>query len=423
MEENNELFLDNMDSYDIPSYEDDEYEYVEVEDYKEENIDFCINKFGPAPLDYLIVAQTSVIQAPQINPVYIIVWYHPQNLEFFVSDFPVIKDGTLLPQEERNIPREFYRKIEDAGKSDYFKFLLHIDKALDKKIEDIKNHELDIKYAPHGLKIGGGWYKTFNLYGEVYNRLQPEHHEYVQVHSRNGKYTYTASHTSYARQYELGDLYKAYFGDPPKQEYFVRTNSLRELDSKHSSFAISFKSLQHKMLNELLEVGMAPYEARGKKLPYDPILTSVRGAPGKTCKGQLVEATIDINSFQRVYIIAVNTDGKENLFVSSRSLYQESMPNMYHAFDFDWPNVILKEFNSRDEAISDAVYGVIYPSLFRLMEGIEKTKKPYIWRKGCMDLYGFADIEFNEGMGSEQDFDSIGSTYPPNFNVMMSPHP
>ena len=176
MDENNELFLDNIDSYDIPSYEDDEYEYVEVEDYKEENIDFCINKFGPAPLDYLIVAQTSVIQAPQINPVYIIVWYHPQNLEFFVSDFPVIKDGTLLPQEERKIPREFYKKIEDAGKSDFFKFLLHVDKALDKKIEDIKNHELDTKYAPHGLKIGGGWYKTFNLYGEVYNRLQPEHH-------------------------------------------------------------------------------------------------------------------------------------------------------------------------------------------------------------------------------------------------------
>ena len=421
MERKNKGFLDSIDSYDIPTYEDDEY--VEVEDNEEENIEFYTNKFGPAPLDYLIVAQTSVVRTPQITPVYVFVWYHPQALEYFVSDFPVIKDGTLLPQEERKYPRESYIKIEDAGKSDYFKFLFHIDKALDKKIEEIKNHELDTRYSPHGIKIGGGWNKTFNLYGEAYNRLQPELHEYVQVHSRNGKYTYTASHASYARQYELGDLYKAYFGNPPKQEYFVRINSLRELDSKYSYFAITLKSLQHKMMNELLEVGMAPFEARGKRLPYDPILTSVRGAPGKTCEGQLAEATIDINSFQRVYIIAVNTDGEENLFVSSRSLYLESMPNMYHAFDFNWSGVIIKEFNSRDEAISDLVYGTVYPALFRLMEGIEKTKKPYIWRKGCVDLYGFADIEFNEEMGSEQDFGPMSGTYLPNLNVMMSPHP
>ena len=413
------LSLENIESYDIPSYDDD---YDVEEDYKEADIEFYTKKVGPAPLDYLVVAQTTVCRFPQIKPVYVLCWSHPESLDYFVSDFPVLKNGELLPQEERKYPREAYKKIEDAGKSDYFKTLFHIDKAIDKKYEELKRHELDTKYAPRGLRISGGWHKTFNIYGEAYNRLQPEHHEYVQVYSQNGQYTYTASHTSYARQHELGDLYSMFFDDPPKQEYSVRVKRLKELNSKYSYFAISFKILQHQMMNEMLEVGMVPFEIRGKTLPYDPLLTSVRGAPGKTVEGQLVEATIDINSYQRVYIIAVNTEGEEQLFVSSRSLYLESMPNMYHAFDFDWPNVILKEFASREEALKDVAYGNIYPALFRLMEGIEKTKKPYIWRNGCADPYGFADIVLNEGMGTEQDFSAMRGKIPPNLNVMMQPH-
>lgn len=421
MDTNIDISFENLESYDIPSYDDD-YD-VEEEDDKEEDIEFYTAKVGPAPLDYLVVAQTTICRFPQIKPVYVLCWSHPESLDYYVSDFPVLKNGVLLPQEERQYPREAYKKIENAGKSDYFKTLFHIDKAVDKKYEELKRHELDTKYAPHGLRIVGGWHKTFNIYGEAYNRLQPEHHEYVQVYSQNGQYTYTASHTSYARQHELGDLYSAFFENPPKQEYFVRIKKIKELNSKYSYFAISFKTLQHQMMNEMLEVGMAPFETRGKKLPYDPMLTSVRGAPGKSVEGQLAEATIDINSYQRVYIIAVNTEGQERLFVSSRSLYLESMPNMYHAFDFDWPNVILKEFESREDALNDSVYGVVYPALFRLMEGIEKTKRPYIWRNGCADLYGFADIEFNEGMGAEQDFSSASGQLPPNLNVMMQPHP
>ena len=415
------LSLENLDSYDIPSYDDD-YD-VEEEDYKEEDIEFFTTKVGPAPLDYLVVAQTTVSRFPQIKPVYVLCWSHPESLDYYVSDFPVLQNGNLLPQEERKYPREEYKKIEDAGKSDYFKTLFHIDKAVDKKYEELKRRELDTKYAPHGLRIVGGWHKTFNIYGEVYNKLQPEHHEYVQVNSQNGQYTYTASHNSYARQHELGNFYSTYFGDPPKQEYFVRIKRLKELNSKYSYFAISFKTLQHQMMNEMLEVGMVPFEIRGKELSYIPLLTSVRGAPGKSVEGQLAEATVDINSYQRVYIIAVNTGGQERLFVSSRSLYLESMPNMYHAFDFDWQNVVLKQFASREEALSDAAYGNVYPALFRLMEGIKETKKPYIWRNGCADPYGFSAIELKEGMGIEQDFSSARGKIPPNLSVMMQPYP
>ena len=420
MDKIKDLSLESLESYEIPPYDDD-YNVEEEDD--EEDIEFFTTKVGSAPMDYLVVAQTSVCRFPEIKPVYVLCWSHPESLDYYVSDYPVLKNGELLPQEERKYPREAYKKIEDAGKSDFFKSLFHIDKAVDKKYEELKRHELDTKYTPHGLRIVGGWHKTFNIYGEAYNRLQPEHHEYVQVHSRNGQYTYTASHTSYARQHELGELYSMYFDEPPKQEYFVRIRKLKDLNSNYSYFSISFKTLQHQMMNEMLEVGIAPYETRGQKLSYDPLLTSVRGAPGKSAEGQLAEATIDINSYQRVYIIAVNTEGQERLFVSSRSLYLESMPNMYHAFDFEWQNVILKQFASREEALNDPAYGNVYPALFRLMKGIKETKKPYIWRKGCADPYGFADIEFSDGMGAEQDFNSMGGQIPPNLNLMMQPHP
>lgn len=418
----NEFPFDNVDSYDVPPYNDD---YVVEEEDKEKDVAFFTEKIGPAPLDYLIVAQSVVSRPPLIKPVYIICWCHPESLDYFVSDYPVIMNGELLPQEERKFPREEYKDIEDAGKSDFFKYLFRIDKAVDTKIEEIKRHELDTMYAPHGLRIGASWQKTFDLFGEAYNRLQPEHHEYVQVHSQNGKYTFTASHTSYARQYELGsgELYNSFFGDSPKQEYFVRVNSIKELDPKNSYFAISFKSLQHTMMNEMLEVGMALYETRGKKLSYDPLLTSVRGAPGKTGENQLAEATIDVNPYQRIYVIVASAEGGERLFVSSRSLYLESMPNMYHAFDFEWANVILKEFSSREEAQSDPVYGIMYPALFRLIDGLKEDKKPYVWRNGCADPYGFAKIVFGIGVGAEQQTDPLSNKKPDNLRIMMQPHP
>jgi len=412
---------ESLESYDIPSYDDDHY-FEEKED-KEENIEFYVSKIGPAPLDYHIVAQTVLIRPPMVKPTYVLCWCHPESLAYYVSDYPVLKNGELLPQEERQYPREEYKEIEDAGKSEYFKTLFHIDKAVDKKLEEIKRQELDTKYAPHGLRIGASWQKTFNLYGEAYNKLQPEHHEYVQVISQNGKYVYTASHESYVRQYELGGIYNTYFGDPPKQEYFVRINSVKELKKQYSYFALSFKTLQHQMMNEMLEVGMALYETRGKDLPYDPLLTSVRGAPGKTEDAQLAEATIDVNSVQRVYVIAVNSEEGESLFISSRSLYLESMPNMYHAFDFDWPNVILKEFSSREEAQNDSAYGVVFSALFRLIDGLKESKKLYIWRNGCADPYGFAEIVFSEGIGAEQRMDPISDKKPSNMRVMMQPHP
>ena len=400
MKEQNEFSFKSIDHYDNPSHDDD-YP-VEEDDEIEEDIEYYTEKSGPAPLDYLVVVQTSVVRPPQVKPVYIIAWCNQETLDYYVSDFPVLKNGDLLPQEERQYPKEAYSSIEDAGKSDYFKALFHVDKALDQKIEDIKKREIDTKYSPHGIRIGASWHETLDIYGETYNKLQPEHREYVQVVSRNGKYTYTASHMSYARQYELGKMYNAFFGDAPKQEYFLKINKIKELPAKYSYFAISFKTLQHQMMNEMLEIGMTLFETAGKKLSYNPLLTSVRGAPAKTGEGQMAEATIDVNSYQRIYVIAVNVEERENLLVSSRSLYLESMPDMYHPFGFNWPDLILKEFSSREEALKAPAYGGIFTTLFKLLDGLKKNREPYIWRNGCKDIYGFSKIVLGKGIGGEQ---------------------
>ena len=410
------------DHEEIDAFLEEDIDDVEEDiDVAEEEFDYFATKIGPAPLDYLIVVQATVLKIPMTKPVYVLCWCHPEDLHYYVSDFPVLVNGKLLPQEERQYPRESYSKVEDAAKSDFFPTIFHVDKAIDKKIEEIKMQELDTKYSPHGLRIGGGIDKTVNLFGESYNRSHPEHHEYVQIFSQDGKYTYTASHVSYARQYELGEIYQTFFGPPPEQEYFVHINSLKELIPKYSYFAYPFKILQHKMMNELLEIGVPLYETRGKKLPYDPILTSVRGAPCETADGELAEATIDINPYQRIYVIAVSVNGVEDLFISPRSFYLESMPNMYHAFDFDWPNIILKTFESRDDALHNPVYGTIYAALFKLMEGIKSEKKPYIWRNGCNDPYGFLSIAFNDGIGAELDTGTLDAHRPNNLKIMLSP--
>ena len=136
-------YIKNLEPFDIPSYDDGYSIDDEVE--QEEEIEFYTEKVGPAPLDYLIVAQTVVIRPPLVKPVYVLCWCHPETLEYYVSDFPVLKNGELLPQEERQYPREDYTEIEQAGKSDYFKALFRVDKAVDKKIEEIKRHELDTR--------------------------------------------------------------------------------------------------------------------------------------------------------------------------------------------------------------------------------------------------------------------------------------
>ncbi len=396
------------------------YEYS-IED---KDTDFFIKKVGPAPLDYLIIAQTIFIEPPKTQKVYIFGWCDPTTLLYCVSYYPVIANGEIVTPEEDIKPLEEYGNIEDAGKSLYFKTLFHIDKTLDKLIEQIKQKELDTKFAPNSIRINANYTGSgFNLYGESYNKYQPELNEYVQVYSKGGKYTYSASHASYARQQELGEIYRQYFGVPPKQEYLLKINSLKDLSPKYSYFALVFKELQHEMMAQALEIGISLPETKNLTLSYDPIITSVRGAPGKTATGQLVEATIDINQYQRVYVIAVNTDGSENYFISSRSLYMESMPNYYRPFVFDWENVILKSFSSREEAKNDSIYGSLYTILFKLMSVIKITNKPYVWRAGSNDLYGFSNIVLKDGIGSEKKRLYVDKGMPSNLQVMLQPHP
>lgn len=385
-------------------------------------------KVGPAPMDYLIVVQTTVYPAPELTPVYVLVWSHPESLNYYVSKYPVIKDKKLLPQNERGVPEEDYEQVMDAKESKYFNEIFIIDRILDRKIAELKKYEMDTKYAPHCLRITNAWGQYIDLYAERYLKDSPEQ-EYLQVHSRNGRYLYTASHESYARLHELGIIYENQLGKPPKENYFVKFLYFKDLPAKYYYYALPLKTLKHMAMEEKLETGQFLPEFIGKKFRSSPILTSVRGGPSATAKGALSEATIDVNPAIRIYAIVMHIDdGSENDFIvlSKRSRFNDCVDGKYHAFDFEWKEMILKAFETRESACNDEEYGGLFAKIYKLNDDIAESEAPYCWRKGMDDPYGFETISFCESVGSEMDKSSSSINYskkPPNFRIMSEPHP
>ena len=176
-----------------PNEDSVEEKETQAEEKHSPQAEIWTQKYGPAPTDYLIVVQTTVVAVLEVIPTYVLVWSHPECLEYYVSKYPVIKDQKLLPQEERGEPVEVYEQVMDAKESKYFNEIFMIDRVLDRKIAELKEYERDTKYAPHGLRIVSAWGKYLDLYAEQYLQDNPEHHEYIQVHGRNGRYLYSAS--------------------------------------------------------------------------------------------------------------------------------------------------------------------------------------------------------------------------------------
>ena len=404
---------------------DEQEEQIEKE--KEPLAEIWTQKFGPAPTDYLIVVQTTVVAVPEVTPTYVLVWSHPECLEYYVSKYPVIKDQKLLPQEDRGEPIEVYEQAMDAKESKFFNEIFMIDRVLDRKIAELKEYERDTKYAPHGLRIVAAWGKYFDLYAEQYLEESPEHHEYIQVHGRNGRYQYSASHESYARLHELGEIYEPYLGRPPREEYFMKFLSFKELLAKNYKYALPLKALKHLAMEEMLETAHHLPEFVGKELGWSPILTSVRGGPSDRDNCALTEATIDVNPAIRIYAIVIQgSNNPDFTALSRRSRVNDCVEGKYHAFDFDWEPMIVKAFTNREDACSDSTYGSLFTSLYKLNDDIIKSKTPYIWRKGMDDPYEFATIAFSELVGREMDSSdfSIGlNNKPPNLRMMAEPHP
>ena len=422
-------FDDEIFSFDAIEHNEDQNEEKETENEKEisPQAEIWTQKIGPAPTDYLIIVQTTVFATPEVTPTYVLVWSHPESLEYFVTKHPVIKDKQLLSQEDRGEPEEEYEQVLDAKESRYFNEIFTIDRILDRKIAELKDYEKDTKYAPHGLRTVSAWGQYYDLYAEQYLEESPEHHEYIQVHGRNGRYLYSASHESYARLHELGDMYEVYLGHPPKENYFMKFLTFKDLLAKNYKYALPLKALKHIAMEEMLETDHPLPEFAGKDLGRLPILTSVRGGPAEGVYGALTEATIDVNPAIRIYVIVARCEEKPDMIILSKhSRFNDSIVGKYHAFDFDWEPMILKAFEDRESACNDAVYGDLFIRIYKLNEEIAESKKPYCWRKGMDDPYGFANIALSELVGSEIDTSSFSINYnskPKNLRMMVQPHP
>ncbi len=421
------------------------FDAIEQSDENEENEECSIGenipkaeiwaeKIGAAPTDYLIVVQTSVISAPEAMPTYVLVWCEPESLEYYVSKYPVIKDKEILPQEERGEPSEAYKQVVQAKESKYFNEIFIIDRILDRKIAEIKEHERDTKYTPHRLRTINVWGQYIDLYAEQYIEETPERQEYLQVHSRNGRYLYTASHESYARLHELGYMYEGYFGKPPKENYFIKYLSYKDFPEKYYKYVLPIKKLQHIAMEQKLEIGLKLPEFADKPFRISPIITSIRGGPSESATGALTEATIDVNPAVRIYAIIVHienvTDSDPDLIMLSKhSQYNDNIKHKYRAFDFEWKTVIIKAYESRESAFSDDIYGDLFKCLSILNDDITKSKTPYCWRKGMDDMYGFSKIVLNGFVGKEMykynelSLDNNYQKKPKNLRLMAEPHP
>lgn len=270
-----------------------------------------------------------------------------------------------------------------------------------------------------------------DLYAEKYMEKTPEQQEYIQIHGRNDRYLYTASHESYARLHELGDMYEDYFGKPPKENYFIKYQSFKDFPVKYDKYVLPIKTLKHMAMEEKLEVGMFIPEYAGKKFKTSPILTSVRGGPAEDTSGALTEATIDVNPAVRIYAIVMHIEDdsetrQDYIVISKRSRYNDCIKQKYHAFDFEWKNMIIKAFDGRESACNDKKYGELFEHLFRLNDVIVKSKTPYCWRYGMDDSYGFSKLTFSDSVGCEIDISTLELNYhskPKNLRLMAEPHP
>ena len=421
---------DEIFSFDAIEQNDNQNEENEThaEEDNSPQAEIWTEKVGPAPTDYLIIVQTTVFAVPALTPTYVLVWSHSESLEYYVSKYPVIKDKELVPQENRGEPEEAYEQVMDAKESKYFNEIFIIDRVLDRKIAELKEYERDTKYTPHCLRITNAWGQYVDLYAEQYMKDSPEQ-EYLQVHSRNGRYLYSASHESYARLHELGNIYDQYLGKPPKENYFIKFLSFKDLPAKYYNYALPLKALKHLAMEEKLETNQFLPEYIGKKLRKSPILTSVRGGPSATANGALTEATIDVNPAIRMYAIVIHIDnGPEHDFIvlSKHSRFNDCIEGKYHAFDFEWKEMILNAFETRESACNDEVYGDLFARIYKLNDDIAKSNEPYCWRKGLDDPYGFGTIIFNESVGNEMDESLLSLNYnkkPPNFRIISEPHP
>lgn len=333
-----------------------------MEKHKADKMNYMVYDCGPFPLDKVIIIEC------RKEDLFIAVYSSPEHIVYYV-----LKESLIScydnEKEIEDIIVESYESLKDTRVSSFFEDFLVLDARLDKKIQEIKEHILDSKYYEYRI---APYFDSDEIviYAEVFNSLQPEHKEYLQIQKRKNSAKYTASHESYFMNYYLGDSYSHFFGEPPKEEYFINIADLSELDYKYYYFAESFRSLWRLISKFESEEGMNENDEH-----YDPIVTAIIGLNEN--KIRIIEMVLDKNRKIRFYLSVQQT--KENTFIYrvSRSSILAGIKSQ------DQEPVIECEQESED---MDSISEEFWPYFKRLKKSYAdmiKSGKSYKWRYGC----------------------------------------
>lgn len=335
-----------------------------MEKYTIDNPNVIVSECGPSPIDKIVIIEY------QKEDIYLTAYSDPMTNVFFALKKSYIECAESGIQIDDYIIED-YDDLQDASESEYIRDFLKLDAMLDSKWVEIKDQERDTRYS--GMKVGASFEESgMVIFAETFNHSQPEYKEYIQIVKRNGKYTYSASHESYFMKYQLGDLYTMYFGEPPKEEYYIKISDLKDLDRKYYYFAQSFRNLQKTIEeNEYLN-GVAKLSN-----DYDTIITSIRGLNKDGHK--IIEMVLDKSRAERLYL-CIRLDGSDEL------LYSISKNSMLEAILLRGENVECIEEQKNIESLNVELKRY-FGDLKKAYDYMIQNRHNYIWRYGDGNKY------------------------------------
>ncbi|SEG36501.1 hypothetical protein SAMN04487934_11816 [Eubacterium ruminantium] len=287
-----------------------------MEKYTIDNPNVIVFDIGPAPLDKTVIIEY------QKDDVFISVYSDPDGDLYIASKKSIIENGLSNDDnyETDDYLIECYEGIQNTSKSEYYEDFTILSAMIIEKRVEIREYVLDTKN--YGIRIGARCDSDgIIIIAEAFNQVQPEYKEYIQIQKKNDKYIYTASHESYFMKYQLGDIYHIYFGNPPKEEYYINITDLSDLDSKYYYFAEFFKHLQN-----IIAENEFQNETSDIIEKYNPIITSIKGTNKDGY--QIIEMVLDKSKASRLYLSIQLVDSQSIVYrVSKNSILESILSN------------------------------------------------------------------------------------------------
>lgn len=202
---------------------------------------------GNAPFDYTYIGNI-LVEDSDHNKFHVQGFYGPFGTAFSTIEdsnyqkhqeyIKALETGTETDDEIWETLEEF-DILDDAYNSEFLRYYMEIDHAVDGKIAEILNRLSDTANytARFSFKFGDD---GIVKYAEQYDAEAPEEHQYFQIIETGETVRYSASHESAFMHIEMGDLYSAYFGQREEPKYFFKANSEEELSQlpTRSSFIL-----------------------------------------------------------------------------------------------------------------------------------------------------------------------------------------